>query len=235
MFENIETAITTVKASEIDLEKEAAAIKHELDGVENCGRFDVSRAIAVGHHLLKVKPYIKRGFRRWLEKHGLKKTDCYDYMLLAKNEESVRSSGHSSVAAALRMLRVKSGRGSSSSKAKKPNETLAQHWKREKESVRAAFLDQIGVQGFLEAISPAFRQELCDRMPAKTKPAASKARSKSPERTNVHLDRGAFARGMGLAGPPDNKFRTITMPQNGVDADGNPNYGQPPAHRSRVN
>jgi hypothetical protein len=45
----------------------------------------------------------------------------------------------------------------------------------------------------------------------------------------------ASRRGLGKAGPPDNRFDTITMMSpSGVDADGNPNYGQPPADSSRA-
>ena len=54
-----------------------------------------------------------------------------------------------------------------------------------------------------------------------------KARAKSPQ-SNAQLDHGAFARGMGLAGPAGQKFPTMTMMPNGVDASGNPNFTDQP-------
>jgi ParB-like chromosome segregation protein Spo0J len=57
----------------------------------------------------------------------------------------------------------------------------------------------------------------------------------TPENKRSKQGHGASRRGLGKAGPPDNRFDTITMMSpSGVDADGNPNYGQPPADRSRA-
>ena len=84
-------------------------------------------------------------------------------MLLARNEESVRSSGHCSIAAALRMLRAKSGK-TPRSKAAKPNETLTRHWKRESEAARTEFLDEIGIDEFRLAMSLTFYRRLRDRV-----------------------------------------------------------------------
>jgi hypothetical protein len=52
--------------------------------------------------------------------------------------------------------------------------------------------------------------------------------------SNVRLDRDAFARGMGIASPPDKKFPTMTMTPDGVDESGNAIFALPRGDRSRV-
>jgi hypothetical protein len=99
----------------VNLEQLAAEIRLACVAVEEAGRCALDRAIAAGKRLLQVKECIDRGLRQWLKQHGFNKTDCYDFMLLARNEESVRSSGHSSIAAALRILRAKSSHPNRSS------------------------------------------------------------------------------------------------------------------------
>ena len=151
----------------INLEQLAAEIRLDCTAVEEAGRCALDRAIAAGKRLLQVKECIDRGFRQWLKQHGFNKTNCYDFMLLARNEASVRSSGHSSIAAALRMLRAKSGHSNQSSN--KPNKSNGSPltkaaWKKATIAERRQFLDAIGVDSVLEAVSFAFRAELKRRV-----------------------------------------------------------------------
>jgi hypothetical protein len=60
-----------------------------------------------------------------------------------------------------------------------------------------------------------------------------KARDKTVT-SNAQLDRGAFARGMGLAGQPGKTFPTMTMTPDGVDEFRQPSSGLAPAGRSRA-
>ena len=102
--------ITSVK---IDLQEEAAAIRRESDAANTAGRTRLEHALAAGHRLLTVDEYLKRGFhqkgglRDWIRQHGFNKSDAYDFMLLARNAETARNSGHSSIYATLQMLRTK--------------------------------------------------------------------------------------------------------------------------------
>ena len=102
--------ITSVK---IDLQEEAAAIRREFDAANTAGRTRLEYALAAGHRLLTVDEYLKRGprqkggLRDWLRQHGFNKSDAYDFMLLARNAETARNSGHSSIHATLQMLRAK--------------------------------------------------------------------------------------------------------------------------------
>ena len=57
-------------------------------------------------------------------------------------------------------------------------------------------------------------------------------RREAAAKSNAQLDRGAFARGMGLAGQPGKTFPTMTMTPDGVDELGQPSYGLAPAGRS---
>jgi hypothetical protein len=151
---------------EVNLEQLAAEIRLDCVAVEEAGRCALDRAIAAGKRLLQVKEHIDHGFRQWLKQHGFNKTNCYDFMLLARNEESVRSSGHISIAAALRMLRAKSGRNRSSNKTYKSNGSplTKAAWNKATIAERRQFLDAIGVDSVLEAVSFAFRAELKRRV-----------------------------------------------------------------------
>lgn len=104
MSQNIATA-----SPDLNLEQEAAIIQRECAAADAAGHCRIDHGIEAGNHLINVKQCIGRGLRGWLAKHDLKKTQCYDFMLLALNAESVRRAGHSSIAAALRTLRAKSG------------------------------------------------------------------------------------------------------------------------------
>ena len=146
----------------VNLEQLAAEIRLDCTAVEEAGRCALDRAIAAGKRLLQVKEHIDHGFRQWLKQHGFNKTDCYDFMLLARNEKSVRSSGHSSIAAALRVLRASNRSNRSSNKTNKSNGSplTKAAWNKATIDERRQFLDAIGVDSMLEAVSFAFRTEL---------------------------------------------------------------------------
>jgi hypothetical protein len=77
----------------------------------------------------------------------------------------------------LRMLRAKSGK-TPSSKAAKPKETLARHWKRENELARTAFLDDIGIDQFRLAMSLTFYRRLRDLVRVEKSKAIPAARAR---------------------------------------------------------
>jgi hypothetical protein len=148
-------------AAAVKLGEEAEIIRRECAAADEAGLCRIDHAIEAGKHANRVKDCIPRRFRRWLGDNGLKRSTVDDYMLLARNEESVRSSGHSSIAGALRMLRAKSGK-TPHNKAAKPKETLARHWRRENELARTTFLDEIGIDEFRLAMSLTFYRGLRD-------------------------------------------------------------------------
>ena len=82
-------------AAAVKLEEEAEIIRRECAAADEAGLCRVDHAIEAGKHANQVKNCIPRRFCRWLRDNGLKKSTVYDYMLLARNEESVRTSGHS--------------------------------------------------------------------------------------------------------------------------------------------
>ena len=116
--------------------------------------------LTAGKHVIAMQERIGRGLRHWLRERGLSKTDCYDFALLARNEQSVRSSGHTSVAAALRMLRKSSGR-TSKTKAKSKPEQIS-WWKRASDTERTVFLDTVGVDELRQAMSLSLYRQLRD-------------------------------------------------------------------------
>jgi hypothetical protein len=146
------------------LEEHAAAIKRECCAFNAAGQSRLEHAIAAGKHVIAVQERIGHGLRRWLREYGLNKTDCYDFMLLARNEESVRSSGHTSIAAALRMLRAKSVESNKSNKKSDGSPLSRAAWTKATIGERQRFLDSLGVDSFCEALSSAFRTELKRRV-----------------------------------------------------------------------
>jgi hypothetical protein len=162
MSENIVAQPAVVNLAELAVE-----IRAEFAAANEAGRSHIAHAIAAGKKLIEardliVKERIKGGFRAWLQDAGFNKTDAYDYMVLAQSEASVRSSGHSSIAAALRMLRAKTGQKST---AKSPESPLTRAaWARATPDERRRFLDSIGTDSLCAAFSTALRAELKRRV-----------------------------------------------------------------------
>jgi hypothetical protein len=89
-----------------------ALIRARCDTIEQVGRNALDHAIEAGKDARRIRDELlprkyPGKFRGWLEDHGLKRTQIYDYILLANNEESVRRAGHTSIRAALRALRAR--------------------------------------------------------------------------------------------------------------------------------
>jgi hypothetical protein len=176
MSHNIVAGITNV-----NLDEEAAIITRECAAADATGHRRIEHAIEAGIHFVIVRDCIGRGLRAWLQKHGFRKTSCYDYMLLAENAESVRSSGHFSIVAALRMLRKKSGKPTKSSKprsksgsSKSDGSPLSKaSWTKATVEERRRFLDGIGANSLCEALSFAFRSELKRRIAGQQTAATS--------------------------------------------------------------
>jgi hypothetical protein len=246
MSEKMETNTTVIKASDVEttLDELAGIIRAEIQNCRTALANALAAAMDAGDALLEVQPMVRaagRTWHRWLEHNCfIAVSTAKLYMQLASHraeiEAAIRSDPELSLRAARRLIsRPKRTINDADSAAEE--ESLFDHWLRLTPEVLAAELDRIGVDRVLGVMSPAFGRELRDRVPTKTTSADGKGKApgKTTETTHTQLDRGALARGTGLAGLPGNKFRTITMTQNGSDADGNPNYGQPPADRSRAN
>jgi hypothetical protein len=153
----------TTNDVKINLQEEGAAIRRAFSAAYDAGRVHLDRAIDVGRRLLRVQPLLQGKFRHWLRDQGLNKTDCYDFMLLARNEESVRTSGHASIAAALRTLRPKSGR--KSGKSDSSGSSLSKSvWNKATVEERRRFLDSVGANSLCEAFSLGLRAELRRRV-----------------------------------------------------------------------
>jgi hypothetical protein len=152
------------EAADVNVEELAVRIRDELTAAETAGRTALAHGIIAGKYCLQAHDQIGRGFRRWLEQHGLKKTTCYDFMKLARHEESVRRSGHSSIAAALRMLRTKAGKPSKSKKSGTGSPLSKAAWTEATLGERQKFLDAIGADALCETLSLTLRAELRRRV-----------------------------------------------------------------------
>jgi hypothetical protein len=165
------------ESANINLDQLAAKIRVEFGQTEAAGRDRVEHAIAAGQYLLQVKELIGRGLKRWLSERDLSRSNSYDYMKLAQNAETVRSSGHSSIVAALRMLRAKSESAGSKSaktsdKSSSPLLTKAA-WTKSNNEERQQFLDEIGANSLCASLSFALRAELRRRVASQKRASTS--------------------------------------------------------------
>jgi hypothetical protein len=154
--------------TDVNLDQLAAKIREECAAADMAGRAALDHGISAGKYCLQVRKQIGRGFRGWLQQHGLKKTTVYDFIKLAEHEESVRRSGHSSIAAALRMLRGKTSKSSSFSESTNKSGTNSSltkaAWTKATPDERQKFLDDIGADSICGALSFALRAELRRRV-----------------------------------------------------------------------
>jgi hypothetical protein len=161
----------------LDLDGLLVCIKLEFEDVEKAEGTALDHAIAAAHHLNRARdllpPKHPGGFRGWMEAHGLKKTQCYSYMKLAANEASVRTSGHTSIIAALKALSRAKPR---KPKSESPRALTKAAWVNATSDERREFLDAIGVDEILEAMSGEFGHKLRARVPVPTITAQKKKR-----------------------------------------------------------
>jgi hypothetical protein len=159
--------------SDVKLASLAIRIREECEAVEMAGRTGLGHAIAAGKYLKQAHDQVGRGFRNWLTRNCLKKSACYNYMKLAECEQSVQNSGHSSIDAALKALRTKSGDASSKPKNNTGSSLNRSDWIRATLEERRQFLDSIGVEELCKAFSFALRAELRRRVAGQNRIATS--------------------------------------------------------------
>jgi hypothetical protein len=222
--------------SEGALDRLTFSIRQQLALIEQYESDALLYACAAGEDLNRVHDLVRSrpgGFRGWLEEHGLKKSACYNYMLIAKHWESVQSSGHRSIDAALRALRTKPSNTSKHSESenaepKSPalsQESMVATWVNFTPDQRLALLeaigigevlDTIGVDGVLAGMSPEFGRELRARVPKishEVRVPGLTFRLKRSRKTKTTNVKKKPAR-------PSNPFRVV----GGTDAEANPDF-----------
>jgi hypothetical protein len=173
-----------------NLDRLAFSIRQAFEWIEQSEDDALHHALGAGNDLNLVRDVVNArkhkhpgGFRGWMEEHGLRKSACYNYMLIARHWESVHARGHKSIGEALRALRAKPSnagkRSDKSENAEPKSPALSQ------EAVVAALvkftpdqqlacleaigigevLDTIGVDGVLAGMSSEFGRELRSRVP----------------------------------------------------------------------
>jgi hypothetical protein len=115
-------------------------IRFEIGEAETAGRSRVEHAITAGRYIKEVQQRVGRGLKGWLAEHALNRATAYNYMLLAENAESVYRARHSSIRAALKMLRGKPSK--SADKSEKPPHGR-DAWLKMAPQERRKFLDTI--------------------------------------------------------------------------------------------
>jgi hypothetical protein len=180
-----------------DIQLECAAIDHAESGA-------LDHAFEEGKFARRLRDLLPHkfpgGFRGLLEGRGLKKTQVYDCILLAKHEDSVRRAGHSSIRAALKALRAKPPKTKSGkSENIRPDVKVApidstavvkwfNHTAFRKERLEVLNRIDINADEFLEAIPSKLRHALMARLPTPpTKTALKKRRI-----DDAHADKQMF-------------------------------------------
>jgi phage-related tail protein len=165
-----------VKAEPV-LDEVFAVVRAKLRDVQAAGAALLHSAMAVGDALNLAEIQIKQRGGNW--KRALRDNcflnvrTAFVYQQLARHraelEEAIERAGDLSLRAALRLISTPKKISSSSTNganAPEPEESLASHWKRAGTEARTAFLDAIGIDGILGAMSAEFGRELRDRVPA---------------------------------------------------------------------
>jgi hypothetical protein len=158
------------------IREECAAIDAEGAAVEMASRAALEHAFVAGEHAIQARAKIGCGFRKWLADHGLKKSAIYNYIRLAEHKATVQSSGHFSIAAALRMLCAKSGNSGKSGKSRKSNvdSPLSKAaWTKASLEERREFLVAVGADALCKALSFTLRAELSRRVAGQRRATSS--------------------------------------------------------------
>jgi hypothetical protein len=164
------------ESTKVNLDELAEKIRIECAEATQAGRCRIDHGIAAGFFILQVQVQIGRGLKGWLAQHKINRTDAYDYMKLAQNAETVRRAGHSSIRAALRMLRGKPDKigGKTGDRTDKTGSPLTKAaWVKATVEERRRFLDAIGANSICEALSFAMRAELRRRVAGQQRAATS--------------------------------------------------------------
>jgi hypothetical protein len=154
----------------------------------------------------KRGPRQKGGFRDWLRQHGFNKADAYDFMLLARNAETARNSGHSSIHAT-QMLRAKVGNSGKSKKSGASGSPLSKAaWTKATVQERQEFLDTIGADSICTALSFTLRAELKRRV-ADQQRATTSALGETVAKVFARRCRYRRLRGQGTCRPRVSRHR----------------------------
>jgi hypothetical protein len=243
---NIENSITVIKTpvAALSLDELAVQIRTGISKCQAATANALAAAINTGDALLQAQSKVLAAgipWQRWLRDNCfIADSTAKLYMRLARHRSEIEARINDGVAlslrAARRLIAKKPGhppRHRGQRRNSRVEESLFDHWQRLDREQRQSALDEIGVEAILASMSSVFGRQLRDRVPARKAAADDVVAVKTPTIILPQLDRGAFMRGLGLAGRPGNKFPTMTMAPDGVDANGNQHFAFPRGNRSR--
>jgi hypothetical protein len=172
MAEDIAPACVPVKI--LDIDELAATIRREFDEVRRAGCNALHHAMKAGDALNDAQERVTGNWKRWLRENcfvGVR--TAFLYQRLARHRDQIEAAMNGltaelSLRGALRLISTPKSNdendASDADQATEPEESLFDHWKRLDRDAREGFLDQLGVDGLIANMSPAFRRELHERV-----------------------------------------------------------------------
>jgi hypothetical protein len=159
------------------LDELARVVRDEIQKARIAWSNALGHAMSAGDALIAVQPkVIERGipWKRWLKENCFVAVSTAQlYMQLAHHRDQIEAELQRDVELSLRAARKliswtsKTENEVERASESEQEETLEAHWKRVTAAQRADFLDAIGVDSILSAMSSGFGKELRDRVPAK--------------------------------------------------------------------
>jgi hypothetical protein len=148
----------------------AHIIRDEIGKAQMVWSNALGHAMNAGDALIEVQPKVGIRWKKWLKENCFVAVSTAElYMQLARHRDDIeaelQSKGELSLRGARQLISKSSTKSKSNSRSGAPEETLEAHWHRATVRARAAFLDTIGIDAVLDAMSPAFGKALRDRVP----------------------------------------------------------------------
>jgi hypothetical protein len=156
---------SAVLRSEPGIDALAAAVRDEFQKAQAALANGVSHSMNAGDALIAARRKIGRGWQRWVQEAcGLALSTAKLCVQLAQHRTEIEAAIQGGAELSLRGARSLIS-GSSRKSCKPGKETLEAHWKRATKPEREAFLDEIGVDAILRAMSADFGRDLRSRVP----------------------------------------------------------------------
>jgi hypothetical protein len=167
-----------------DLDYLANVVRIEIEQVQVAWSNALGHAMNAGDALIAAQPKVTGiTWKKWLKENCCVAVSTAQlYMQLARHRDEIEAELRRGVELSLRAARkLISGPPTpedkedgeipeSGSESAEQEETLETHWQRATKKARAAFLDAIGIDDFLDSVSPAFIKDLAARLPKLRKP-----------------------------------------------------------------
>jgi hypothetical protein len=165
---NDSTSLTVLKPDP-DADELAAVIRDELSKVQRCWSNALDHAMNVGDALIAAQPKVAASWKKWLRQKCFVAVSTAElYMQLARHRDQIEAELQRNAELSLRAARRLIAKPALRKRVKTPADSIATKlvaaWKAASNDQRRDFLDGIGIDEILVAMSAGFGRELRDRV-----------------------------------------------------------------------